>query len=849
MRTSRVEPTLCAAVAPRSALLFSAVPWPVVPAFQLLPTAILYVSPCPAVAHLLARLTHLPLLIFESWVVQVVLSMRVAKGWEEVFTDEGFVYFWIPCTGYWQWEHPLLAIHFDAYIPIKDSDPQATVAPQLFRPPALVTHLGETLPDFPRIWVAPFACIFFTPNYVDETFPSKHFPPSRDSRVQDMVRQVIDKVKAAVAPIHHKYMAFDIDEAMCPSPDTLATAAIVAPLFQELEALLQQSGGRYCVGETLTRADAYLVPACHLARLWNITGDFCATPFPRIDGIMHECASHRVFTDAYHNIGSLLTYYLHDIMKAGRYRPALILMDYLHRHQFGCWFNYYTRFKTEFNNHLGWVLPSRPMLETMSQACKHAGAKGVVSICCGTGMSEGLLQWVSGLKVTGVEDFSDHMGNPDNMPHRYIQDIRCKRPGELHPIASDQALLISWGRNGHLFCEYVLNYPGDVIIVVGEDTKGCTFPADYLADPVGPAVLRLAEGNARRGTEGATWYNPEPDYVPPEAHRSWEHALHPLPNFYGIITFLSIFTRIPGNPRPPSPSPSLATFNFPAPAPTAMAGPSHGPSTYGSSHGPVVATANNPAHPPPATEQKQRQALNGASVHVSTALHSSSPSSQPTSAPGSTLSQCDSSPATKSSMHPGPSVVQAPVGSSAPVLMNTQQANVQTEHQAGAVTQHPVTSLPSRLPHSATEETGTAGASPSVLLAVMAIAPLCLALCLDVQAAPLLNLELSPTVPQHQSTGSCAHRLPAACQCMFCIRPMPPHAAPSQSMYLPNPNSQTARPVPWYSSPHWHQRTESGHRLPYNIPVETPFYLPFNIPRPNAMPPPPPNMFPTYQQE
>ena len=128
--------------------------------------------------------------------------------------------------------------------------------------------------------------------YLEERFPSPPLLPS-SSRARGQVRALVETINAGIQPIQNLRVLQDISAA---GGDRLEWGARwIRRGFEGLEAMLQDTSGRYCFGDEITLADLFLVPQVYNARRFNV--DLGA--FPTIARVDAACESLEAFRAAH----------------------------------------------------------------------------------------------------------------------------------------------------------------------------------------------------------------------------------------------------------------------------------------------------------------------------------------------------------------------------------------------------------------------------------------------------------------------------------------------------------------------------------------------------------------------
>ncbi|KAF7270583.1 hypothetical protein GWI33_016474 [Rhynchophorus ferrugineus] len=125
------------------------------------------------------------------------------------------------------------------------------------------------------------------------------------------------------------------------------------------------------------------------------------------------------------------------------------------------------QFSNEDTRKILWAWPSEENLLFLREALISEHMEGVVSIGCGCGLLEWILQQYTGLSVVGIEVnrpwWESKYSNPSFIPLTYIDD---QEDVNLNP---SYALLFCYFNSGPDFRQYVKQYSGKMIIIIGPD--------------------------------------------------------------------------------------------------------------------------------------------------------------------------------------------------------------------------------------------------------------------------------------------------------------------------------------------------------------------------------------------
>ncbi|XP_014597985.1 PREDICTED: uncharacterized protein LOC106783714 [Polistes canadensis] len=131
---------------------------------------------------------------------------------------------------------------------------------------------------------------------------------------------------------------------------------------------------------------------------------------------------------------------------------------------------------------LFWVLPTLDDLSWMTEIIKEYKILGIISIGCGCGLIEWLLQNFSGLNITGLE-LDNSWWRSKYAPPLFLENIIFinENKGKNFLVPKDHAVLFCYFNNGEAFCNYIANYEGNIIFVIGpaEDQERITDPLPF----------------------------------------------------------------------------------------------------------------------------------------------------------------------------------------------------------------------------------------------------------------------------------------------------------------------------------------------------------------------------------
>ncbi|XP_075226318.1 uncharacterized protein LOC142327289 isoform X2 [Lycorma delicatula] len=120
-------------------------------------------------------------------------------------------------------------------------------------------------------------------------------------------------------------------------------------------------------------------------------------------------------------------------------------------------------------SHVLWVRPSENNLKFLANSVIQNGLKGIVSIGCGSGLLEWLIQSATGLKVVGLEvDCNYWKSYHQHNGPSFIQHIFPDSPEFRYYCTSEKyALLFCYFNYRKPFDDYMCNYKGNCVIIIG----------------------------------------------------------------------------------------------------------------------------------------------------------------------------------------------------------------------------------------------------------------------------------------------------------------------------------------------------------------------------------------------
>ncbi|XP_033324632.1 uncharacterized protein LOC117219540 [Megalopta genalis] len=119
---------------------------------------------------------------------------------------------------------------------------------------------------------------------------------------------------------------------------------------------------------------------------------------------------------------------------------------------------------------LFWVLPTVNDLRWIKELMEKNHVVGLTSVGCGTGLFEWLFETYSGLEVAGIE-LDRSWWCSKYSPPLFLSNVSLVRGGNTKDIRvpENHAILFCYFNNGPAFCEYVENYKGKLIFVIGPE--------------------------------------------------------------------------------------------------------------------------------------------------------------------------------------------------------------------------------------------------------------------------------------------------------------------------------------------------------------------------------------------
>ncbi|XP_011639302.1 uncharacterized protein LOC105428608, partial [Pogonomyrmex barbatus] len=116
---------------------------------------------------------------------------------------------------------------------------------------------------------------------------------------------------------------------------------------------------------------------------------------------------------------------------------------------------------------LSWVLPNIGDLYWISDITQKFNLSGIASIGCGCGLLEWLLQKCTGLDIVGIE-LDSSWWTSKYSPPRFLKNIIFIETESMNfRVPKRYAMLFCYFNNGKAFRNYIENYKGNLIFVIG----------------------------------------------------------------------------------------------------------------------------------------------------------------------------------------------------------------------------------------------------------------------------------------------------------------------------------------------------------------------------------------------
>lgn len=119
-----------------------------------------------------------------------------------------------------------------------------------------------------------------------------------------------------------------------------------------------------------------------------------------------------------------------------------------------------------------WAWPSENCLQKLKNALLRNCVQSILSIGCGSGLLEWILEETTGLSVSGIE-LANSLWTSNYSPSKFIKvnfidgDPSTKYLEECAITVDNFALLFCYFNNRSAFDKYVQEYTGNVVIIVG----------------------------------------------------------------------------------------------------------------------------------------------------------------------------------------------------------------------------------------------------------------------------------------------------------------------------------------------------------------------------------------------
>ncbi|KAK6627204.1 hypothetical protein RUM44_009681 [Polyplax serrata] len=124
--------------------------------------------------------------------------------------------------------------------------------------------------------------------------------------------------------------------------------------------------------------------------------------------------------------------------------------------------------KFDRNRFLPWIWPSKENLEFIGNWARQRRSNSIVSVGCGSGFFEWLLEMATGVKVTGVEIkgiwWNSKYSSGSFIPLLLVDETTRSR---LEMNTENSILLFCYFNNLNAFLDYVNSFMGNCLIVIG----------------------------------------------------------------------------------------------------------------------------------------------------------------------------------------------------------------------------------------------------------------------------------------------------------------------------------------------------------------------------------------------
>ena len=132
--------------------------------------------------------------------------------------------------------------------------------------------------------------------WLEETFPSPPLLP-RDAFARAKVRRVAAMIATDITPLHSMRVSKAIVADLGQTSDVLPkwTRRWIEEGFTAIEQVISAESGAFCFGDAPTMADAFLVPAVHIATISGVD----VGNYPRVAAIDAHAQSHPAFIAAH----------------------------------------------------------------------------------------------------------------------------------------------------------------------------------------------------------------------------------------------------------------------------------------------------------------------------------------------------------------------------------------------------------------------------------------------------------------------------------------------------------------------------------------------------------------------
>ncbi|XP_012288628.1 uncharacterized protein LOC105704184 isoform X1 [Orussus abietinus] len=122
-----------------------------------------------------------------------------------------------------------------------------------------------------------------------------------------------------------------------------------------------------------------------------------------------------------------------------------------------------------------WVWPSEDDLYWIRDVVTNRALHGIISIGCGSGLLEWLIKIYTGINIIGVE-IDKPWWVSRHSPPQFLKDIIfVEHKNQNIKMPSKYALLFCYFNNASAFYEYMKNFEGNTVLVIGPMEGQCRF--------------------------------------------------------------------------------------------------------------------------------------------------------------------------------------------------------------------------------------------------------------------------------------------------------------------------------------------------------------------------------------